>query len=178
MAVELQRCTVLGPRVRRVLLEVYADVRAPLLHEPNYRVAAFAERLDGHAAAPGFVLVLGHDGGAPVGYAYGNTVGPGDRYWRRMAEPLPDGFTDEPVLAVREIGVRAPWRGTGVARRIHDALLAGRAEGRAALMVNPLAGGGKVQRLYEGWGYRPFNSQRASEVSPELVVMIRSAAVG
>ncbi|MFD7732419.1 GNAT family N-acetyltransferase [Kitasatospora phosalacinea] len=178
MAVELHRFTVLAPRARRSLLEAYADVRAPLLHEPNYRVAAFVERLDLHAAGPGFALVLGYDGGTPVGYAYGNTVGPGDPYWRRLAGPLPDGFTDDPVLAVREIGVRAPWRGTGVARRIHDALLDGRAEGRAALMVNPLAGGGKVQRLYEGWGYRPFDSQRASEVSPELVAMIRSGSVG
>ncbi|QKW24031.1 GNAT family N-acetyltransferase [Kitasatospora sp. NA04385] len=171
----MRRCTALAPRVRRELLEVYADVRAPLLHEPNYRVEAFAERLDLHLAAPGFALVLGYesDDSTPVGYAYGNTVGPGDGYWRRMAEPLPDGFTDAPVLAVREIGVRAPWRGTGVARRIHDALLADRPERRAALMVNPLAGDGRVQRLYEGWGYRPFNSQRATGVSPRLVAMAR-----
>ncbi|MFE1316308.1 hypothetical protein [Kitasatospora phosalacinea] len=45
-------------------------------------------------------------------------------------------------------------------------------------MAEPPAGGGKVQRLYEGWGYRPFNSQRATEVSPELVAMIRAVAVG
>ncbi|WP_033216656.1 hypothetical protein [Kitasatospora phosalacinea] len=173
MPVELRRSTVLTPQVRQGLLEVYADVRAPLLHEPNYRVEAFAERLDRHAGGAGFALVLGHDGGAPVGYAYGNTVGPGDEYWGRLAGPLPAGFTDEPVLALREIGVRGPWRGTGAARRIHDALLAGRPEGRVCLMVNPLAGEGRVRRVYEGWGYVPFGAQPASALSPELVAMVR-----
>ncbi|GAA2087411.1 hypothetical protein GCM10009759_08820 [Kitasatospora saccharophila] len=173
MPVELRRCTVLTPPVRAALLEVYADVRAPLLHEPNYRVGAFAGRLDLHAAGAGFALVLGRDGDTPVGYAYGNTVGPGDGYWGRLAGPLPAGFADEPVFALREIGVRGPWRGTGLARRIHDALLADRPERRVCLMVNPLAGAGRVRRLYEDWGYRAFGTQPATAVSPELVAMVR-----
>ncbi|RKE23094.1 GNAT family N-acetyltransferase [Streptomyces sp. TLI_171] len=173
MTVEFRHFTALAPETRRALLDVYAEVRAPLLHEPNYRVEAFTDRLDRHLADAGFALVLGFDGAAPIGYAYGNTVEADDRYWQRMAEPLPDGFTATPVLAIKEIGVRAPWRGTGAARRMHDALLAGRAESRVMLMVNPLAGDGKVRRLYESWGYTPFNSQPASAVSPELTVMIR-----
>ncbi|GHF81897.1 hypothetical protein GCM10018790_69460 [Kitasatospora xanthocidica] len=175
MSVDLRHHTALTPAVRRDLLDVYTDVRAPLLHLPNYGVAAFTERLEQHTADPGFELVLGYHGEVAVGYAYGNSVGAGDRYWRRMAEPLPDGFTDAPVLAVKEIGVRAPWRGTGTARRIHDALLARRAEERAVLMVNPLAGDGKVRRLYEAWGYREFNAQDATAQSPRLAVMIRPA---
>ncbi len=189
MTVEAHRFTTLTADVRQSLLAAYADVRAPLLDRPNYRIEAFAERLDQHAATPGFTLVLALDlalgqapGQAPgstdgigtaVGYAYGNTVGPGDGYWQRLAEPLPAGFTATPVLALREIGVRPPWRGTGTARRIHDALLADRPERRVALMVNPLAGEGKVLRLYEGWGYRGYNSQAATPLSPELTAMIR-----
>ncbi|BAJ26474.1 hypothetical protein [Kitasatospora setae] len=173
---ELSRYGTLTGGARRELLAVYADVRAPLLHLPNYRVAAFAERLDGYAAGPGFGLVLGRaEGSGVVGYAYGTTVAAGDRYWARMAEPLPAGFTDAPVLALREIGVRAAWRGSGTARRIHDALVAGRAEGRAVLMVNPLAGEGKVLRVYESWGYEAFNSQAATADSPRLLVMVRPA---
>ncbi|MER5639488.1 GNAT family N-acetyltransferase [Kitasatospora sp. NPDC002227] len=173
MTVEIRHHTTLTAETRQALLDVYAEVRAPLLHLPNYCVEAFAERLERYAAEPGFELVLGHDGGAVVGYAYGNRVGAGDRYWGRMAEPLPEGFTDTPVLALREIGVRTPWRGSGVARRIHDGLLARRAEERVTLMVNPLAGGGKVRRVYESWGYRAFNAQPPSSVSPELTVMVR-----
>ncbi|WP_344466050.1 GNAT family N-acetyltransferase [Kitasatospora kazusensis] len=154
-------------------MDVYADVRAPLLHLANYSVEAFTERLDRHVGEPGFELVLGYDGDVPVGYAYGNSVDSGDRYWKRMAEPLPDGYTDTPVLALKEIGVRTPWRGTGTARRIHDALLAHRAEDRVILMVNPLAGDGKVQALYVSWDYRPVNSQASSPDSPRLTVMAR-----
>ncbi|RKT18466.1 hypothetical protein BX285_2889 [Streptomyces sp. 1114.5] len=173
MTVELRHHTTLTPEARQDLLDVYTDVRAPLLHLPNYGVAAFLERLDRHAAEPGFELVLGHDGRTAVGYAYGNTVDAEDPYWKRMAEPLPEGFTGTPVVALKEIGVRSPWRGTGTARRIHDSLLAARTETRVTLMVNPLAGDGKVRRLYESWGYRPFNVQRPTPDSPRLSVMIR-----
>ncbi|MFD7640560.1 GNAT family N-acetyltransferase [Kitasatospora sp. NPDC059795] len=173
MTVELRHHTTLGARVRRDLLDVYAEVRAPLLHLANYGLEAFAERLDRHLADPGFALVLGHDGDLPVGYAYGTTVDAADRYWERMDEPLPAGFTDSPVLALREIGVRSAWRGTGTARRIHDELLARRAESRVLLMVNPAAGEGKVQSLYESWGYRSVNGQAASANSPRLTVMMR-----
>ncbi|MFI5529365.1 GNAT family N-acetyltransferase [Kitasatospora sp. NPDC051853] len=173
MTVDLQHHTALTPGARRALLEVYADVRAPLLHLPNYSLPAFAERLDRYAADPGFELVLGHRDGTVAGYAYGTSVDAADPYWRRMGEPLPPGFTDTPVLALREIGVRTPWRGTGTARRIHDSLLAARPEERVTLMVNPLAGEGRVQRLYESWGYREFNSQPATADSPRLAVMVR-----
>lgn len=172
MTIELRHHTDLSAQARRDLLDVYADVRAPLLHLANYRVEVFAERLDRHAGEPGFGLVLGYDGDVAVGYAYGNTVQAGDRYWERMAEPLPDGCTDTPVLAIKEIGVRTAWRGTGIARRIHDELLAHRTEDRVTLLVNPLAGGGKVQALYEAWGYRVINSQQPSPDSPRLTAML------
>lgn len=42
--------------VRQTVLDVYADVRAPLPHLANYRVEAFSERLDRHATEPGFAL--------------------------------------------------------------------------------------------------------------------------
>jgi hypothetical protein len=41
-------------------------------------------------------------------------------------------------------------------------------------MVNPLAGDGKVQALYESWGYRAVNSQQPSPESPRLVAMMRA----
>ncbi|WP_457031844.1 GNAT family N-acetyltransferase [Kitasatospora sp. P5_F3] len=174
MTIELRHHTDLTAQARQDLLDVYAEVRAPLLHLANYGVEAFVRRLEQLATEPGFELVLGYDSDVPVGYAYGNTVDAADRYWKRMAEPLPDGWTDAPVLALREIGVRAPWRGTGAARRIHDGLLAHRTEDRVTLMVNPLAGDGKVQALYGTWGYQAFNSQPPSADSPRLTAMVLS----
>lgn len=174
MTVELRHYRDLSLAVRQTLLEVYADVRAPLLHLPNYRVAAFAERLDRHATEPGFEAVIGYGDGEAVGYAYGNTIGADDRYWTRMTEPLPNGYTQVATLAIKEIGVRPPWRGTGTARRIHDELLAGRTEERVTLLVNPLAGDGKVQALYTAWGYRAVNAQQPSPDSPRLTAMVRA----
>lgn len=70
--------------------------------------------------------------------------------------------------------MRIPWRGTGIARRIHDALLADRSEPYVTLMVNPLAGEGKVHRLYESWGYEDLGRSQPSPASPVLTAMVRS----
>ena len=165
------------PSVRATLLDLYADVRAPLLHLPHYSVDSFAERLDRHVTENGFVVAVGFDDDEPIGYAYANAVTEDDRYWARMAEPLADGFTRVSTLALKEIGLRDPWRGSGAAGRIHDALLARRTEQRVTLMVNPLAGDGKVQAVYERWGYTVFNRQHPTPGSPDLVAMIRDRDV-
>ncbi|WP_282697572.1 GNAT family N-acetyltransferase [Streptomyces sp. CC208A] len=155
------------------LIAVYAKVREPLLHLPNYAVPTFAERLERHSGEPGFGAVLAFDAEErPVGYAYGNTVESGDRWWTRMGE-VDTEFTGSPALALKEIGVTVPYRGTGLARRIHDELIAGRSEAHVSLMVNAAAGDGKVQRVYESWGYRVIGTSRPSPESPLLSAMIR-----
>ncbi|MFE3073495.1 GNAT family N-acetyltransferase [Streptomyces sp. NPDC059247] len=168
-----------GADLRQVvvpLIAVYARVREPLLHLPNYAVATFAERLERHGGEPGFGAVLAFDDeDRPVGYAYGNTVEEGDRWWTRMGE-VDARFTRTPALALKEIGVTTPHRGTGLARRVHDELLAGRAEAHVSLMVNAAAGGGKVRRVYESWGYTAIGTSRPSPDSPALTSMIRPIA--
>ncbi len=163
--------------VRQDLLDLYADVRAPLLHLPHYSVESFAERVNRHATEPGFQVVIAFDGSEPIGYAYANTLGEDDRWWRRMDEPLPEGFTTISTLALKEIGVRENWRGKGASVRIHDELLAERSEKRVTLLVNPLAGDGKVQAVYAGWGYEVFNSQQPAPGSAALVAMIRNRVI-
>ncbi|MEU8994174.1 GNAT family N-acetyltransferase [Streptomyces caniferus] len=159
---------------RQHLRDVYADVRADLLHLPNYAVTAFAERLDRHSKEPGWAAVLAYEQDEPIGYAYANTVDSEDRWWKRVSPAPPTEYTDRHVVALKEIGVRIPWRGTGIARRIHDTLLADRGEPYVTLMVNPLAGDGKVHRLYESWGYEDLGRSRPSPASPVLTAMIRS----
>jgi GNAT superfamily N-acetyltransferase len=160
--------------VRSDLVDVYADVRAELLHLPNYAITAFGERLDRHGAEPGFVAVLAYTNGYPVGYAYANTIEQGDRYWERTSPPPTEEYTERPAAALKEIGVRSAWRKTGTARRIHDALLATRAEPFVTLMVNPAAGDGKVHALYRSWGYEDIGQSQPSPSSPLLSVMIRA----
>ncbi|MGH3489515.1 MAG: hypothetical protein ACRDP8_16620 [Actinopolymorphaceae bacterium] len=172
-AVELRRVDTLAP-VREQLISVYADVRAPLLSQPNYAVPAFSERLDRHGGDPGFSAVLAYtEEGEPVGYAYGNVIEHGDRWWRRISPEPAAKYTERPAVALKEIGVRLRWRKTGTARRIHDALLADRTERYVTLMVNPAAGEGKVHRLYESWGYWDIGTSQPSPESPPLAAMLR-----
>lgn len=172
-AIDLRTFTTLDD-VRGDLIDVYAEVRAPLLHLPNYAVTAFGDRLDRHGADPGFVAVLAYAKGHPVGYGYGNTIERGDRYWQRICPAPTEKYTESPALALKEGGVRPAWRGTGTARRIHDALLATREEPYVTLMVNPAAGDGKVHALYRSWGYKDIGSSQPSPASPVLSVMIRA----
>ncbi|MEV7929868.1 GNAT family N-acetyltransferase [Kitasatospora sp. NPDC088264] len=151
--IELRHHRELTDAVRHELAALYAEVRAPLLHLPNYALPAFGERLQRHGGEPGFEAVIGYAGSVPVGYAYGNTVEAADRWWTRMARPMPHHLTAALVFALKELGVRTRWRGTGAARRIHDALLSARPEERATLMVNPAAGDGKVHALDTAWSY-------------------------
>ncbi|WP_405787665.1 GNAT family N-acetyltransferase [Streptomyces sp. NBC_01367] len=174
----IRRQSGLTPDLRATIADVYAQVRADLLDHPNYRVDVFLERLDRHAAEPGWAVAVAYTSdGAAVGYAYANTVGPGDRWWKRMTVPVTPRFTARDTVAVKEIGVIPAQRGVGLARRMHDALLDGRAEPYATLMVNPAAGEGKVMRLYEGWGYREIGAVQPSPEAPWLVCMGRSLRV-
>ncbi|MEU3401802.1 GNAT family N-acetyltransferase [Streptomyces filamentosus] len=169
---ELRTFTELGA-VRGDLLDVYAEVRAPLLHLANYAVSAFGERLDRHGAEDGFQAVLAYADEEPVGYVYGNQIKDGDRYWQRT-EPTPsEKYTARAAVALKEIGVRPAWRGKGIALRIHDAFLSGRSEPYVTLMVNPAAGDGKVHQLYRSWGYEDLGHSQPSPASPRLTVMVR-----
>lgn len=171
--VELHRYTDVDG-VWNTLIDVYAEVRADQLHKPHYSVERYGERLARHASEPGWEVVVGFDGDEPVGYAYVNSLQPDDRWWRRMATPVPDGCAERRTVALKEIMLRATWRGTGTARRIHDELLANRAEEQVSLLVNPLAGSGKVKALYEGWGYEQISVQRPAADGPVLAAMLRA----
>ncbi|MFJ6987974.1 MULTISPECIES: GNAT family N-acetyltransferase [unclassified Streptomyces] len=171
-AIELCTFTTLDT-VRGDLLDVYAAVRAPLLHLPNYAVTTFGERLDRHGMEQGFLAVLAYADGHPIGYAYANTIVHGDRYWQRTIPAPSEEFTGHPAVALKEIGVRPDWRKTGTARRIHDTLLATHTEPYITLMVNPIAGGGKVHALYRSWGYEDIGQSQPSAAAPVLTVMIR-----
>ncbi|AKU14857.1 GNAT family N-acetyltransferase [Luteipulveratus mongoliensis] len=160
--------------IRSDILDVYADVRAPVLHLPNYAVTAFGERLDRHGADPGFTALLAYADEQPVGYAYANTIEHGDRYWQRTSPTPAQAYTSRTTLALKEIGVRESWRKTGTARRIHDAVLATGDEPYVTLMVNSAAGDGKVHALYESWGYENIGTSQPSLASPVLTVMIRA----
>jgi GNAT superfamily N-acetyltransferase len=170
--IALRHSTVIDD-VWSTLIEVYADVRADQLHLPNYSVERFGEQLARHGSDPGWEVVIGYDAAEPVGFAYANSLTPDDRWWRRMTTALPDGCNETSTVAVKEIMLRKPWRGQGIALLIHDELLRDRPEEQVSLLVNALNGDGKVKALYESWGYEPISTQQPSVDGPILTAMLR-----
>ncbi|CAK7280575.1 hypothetical protein SGPA1_11368 [Streptomyces misionensis JCM 4497] len=98
----------------------------------------------------------------------------GSAHWQRTTPPPADQYTQQPAIALKEIGVRPAWRGTGSAPRIHDELLLTRDEPYVTLMVNKAAGDGKVHAVYRSWGYADIGQSQPSPTSPLLTVMIRA----
>lgn len=148
--------------------------RADQLHQPHYSVERYGERLARHGSEPGWEAVIGFEGDSPVGYAYVNTLATDDRWWQRMSPPLAETYTNTPTVALKEIMLRVPWRGSGTSKRIHDELLSIRQEKQVSLLVNPLAGNGKVKALYEAWGYEQVSQQQPTPDGPVLAAMLRS----
>ncbi|MFJ2277418.1 GNAT family N-acetyltransferase [Streptomyces sp. NPDC087866] len=168
--------TALPDRSRRRSSDVYAEVRALLLHLYNSAVTAFADRGDRHRMEPRFTGVLAYADNQPDCYGYSNTIEHGDRYWQRTSPAPAKLYTERPATALKEIGVSPAWRKTGTARRIHDALLTTRDEPYVTLMVNGAAGDGRVHALYRSWGYEDIGESQPSRASPVLTVMIRDTA--
>lgn len=137
------------------LIEVYAEVYAGSIANPFFSVERFAERLGNHQSAPGHALVTAELDGELIGYAYGSPLRADTQWWRGMRDPLPPDLireTGRRTFALNEIMVRAPWRRAGVARRLHDALLADRREERATLLVEQ--GNAPAKAAYVRWGWR------------------------
>ncbi|MEU5053711.1 N-acetyltransferase [Streptomyces sp. NPDC021096] len=165
--------------VRQTILDLHVEVRGDfaLLDRPFNTVERFDERLLAYAKRPGWETVIARTpGGEPVGFCFGTPLAPATGWWSSMLTPLPDGYTTETgtrTFAFQEICVRKAWRGQGAARRLHDELLAGHAEERVTLLVNPGAGGGKLKAVYESWGYEEIGKQQPFEDSPKFSVMMR-----
>ncbi|KOG90866.1 GNAT family N-acetyltransferase [Streptomyces varsoviensis] len=178
MVLELRRVGVGGlAEVGEVLVDLYVDIYAAEREGPFYSRERIAERLDMHAACDAWEAVIGYgEAGEPAGYVYGARLPEGSGWWEGMVPAPGPEFVAESgsrTLAVFELMVRKPWRGTGLARRLHDELLVGRAEERATLLVDP--GHPKVRELYEGWGYEVAGRKRPSlPGAPVYAVMVRA----
>lgn len=159
--------------IRGTLVDVYAEVYAKeIAADPFFSADRFAERLTGHASNPGWWCVAGSVHDDTVGYAYGAPVRRGG-WWNGLRTPVDPGLIEEDgvrTFGLYEIMVRAPWRGTGIARAIHDDLMSERPEERASLLVereHP-----RVRARYEEWGYRWFGEMLPAPDAPLYDVMV------
>ncbi|HEV2089051.1 MAG TPA: GNAT family N-acetyltransferase [Cryptosporangiaceae bacterium] len=155
------------------LFAVYAEVYADRLDNPFFSVERFAERFRAHSSRPGYALVAGYVAGKLVGYAYGVPLAAHTRWWEGLREPVEPGLTDETgrrTFGLNEIMVLAEWRRRGIARRLHDELLAARPEERATLLVEPT--NVAARSAYQAWGWRLIGHIRPFPDAPVYDAML------
>ncbi|MFI6687997.1 GNAT family N-acetyltransferase [Streptomyces sp. NPDC050485] len=162
-------------QIRPTLVALYAEVyAADIERDPFFSVERFTERLAGHASRPSWEAVVAYDGGEAAGYAYASCLPEKTGWWTHMLQPLTEVETRETgqrTLALFELMVRAPWRSSGLAQRIHEKLLTDRAEERVTLLVDPEHP--KVKALYESWGYHDIGGQQPFPDAPIYATMLR-----
>ncbi|MFD8950904.1 GNAT family N-acetyltransferase [Streptomyces xanthophaeus] len=142
---------------------IYAEAFAePPYDETADDVAAAFRRFPGQTRNPGFHAVLARTAqGEPVGMAYGHPLRPDTVWWDELTEPVPADLRREDgrrTFGLMELAVRGPWRGQGVARRLHETLLDGIGTERVLLNVHPASEGASA--AYRAWGYRKVGEAR------------------
>ncbi|MYQ46223.1 GNAT family N-acetyltransferase [Streptomyces sp. SID4985] len=152
--------------VRSMLLDIHDEVYADN-PDPFHSRERFTYFLDLWSARRNWRCVSGCENGGPVGYAYGSVLAPGG-WWKGSTRP---SDIRGPVFALSEFMVLPKWRGTGRAKKIHDALIAPVEANVVSLQVE--IAHFKVVHLYESWGYRQVDESKPSDDSPRYAVMVK-----
>lgn len=160
---------------------VYADVFAePPYNETVDDVTAAFRRFRLRTRKPAFRgAVARTEDGEPVGMAYGWAVEPDTTWWDELTEPVPDDMRREDghrTFGLMELAVRAPWRGQGVAQRLHETLLGGIEAERVLLNVHPDSKAASA--AYRAWGYRRIGEARPWDGPDLYVVMLLGHRAG
>jgi ribosomal protein S18 acetylase RimI-like enzyme len=153
------------PRIRQDIIRVHADAYADAMDDEfNQRFPWFVDHWGGR---PDFSCVIAYDGSEPTGFAYGAPAVEGREWWREHLDAAPE---KPRTFHFSELAVRTSWRKTGTASRLHRALMAGRDEDLAVLLVD--TSHPRVQTLYESWGYRKTGQNQPFPDSPVYAVML------
>ncbi|MFI5689187.1 GNAT family N-acetyltransferase [Streptomyces sp. NPDC051636] len=150
---------------------IYAEAFAePPYNESEDDVAAAFRRFPVQARNRAFRATLARcEDGEPVGMAYGHPLRPDTGWWDELTEPVPEDMRREDghrTFGLMELAVRGPWRGQGIARRLHETLLDGIGAERVLLNVHP--GSRAASAAYRAWGYRKVGEARPWGESADL----------
>lgn len=155
-----------GAALAGALLDPICDLYDEVFSQPPFfwrddESQLHRERLTRLLADPSFGIAVARDDDALVGFAYGFSAAPDSTRWQGLSEPLPTEVTAEwpgRSFVFFDYAVQLRYRGHGIGRALHDALLGSRAEERATLSVEPPALATK--EIYERWRWRKVG-QRA-----------------
>lgn len=172
-----------GADLARPLLDQIGELYREVFSVPPYywkpdEAQLHRERLLRLLEDPTFGIAMAWAGSELVGFAYGFTVPPDTKRWSNLTEPAPPELTEEwpgRTFLLFDFAVRATYRGSGVGRRLHDALLGSRSEERASLSVEPPAVDTKA--IYEHWGWRQVAQSRGgpTAAAPVFDVYVRDS---
>jgi ribosomal protein S18 acetylase RimI-like enzyme len=156
--------------VGRLYAEVYQE---PPYCEGADDAADFIAGMPRRAAQPAFQMIVAIADGEPVGFTFGHQLAPDTRWWEGAINHIPEPITQENVgrtFAIIELAVSATYRRRGIAKAMHDALLANRREERVTLLVRPEAA--PARTAYERWGYVRVGSIRPWPDAPVYDAMV------
>jgi len=152
-------------------------LHAEVYRDPPYQCDAdadgFGRRLAVASRQPGFALAEARHGGYLVGYASGMPLRPSTSWWNSLTTALPAEVTTEHAgrtFAVADLLVRASWRRQGIGRALHDLILTGRPEERAAVTILPTAAA--AQHAFGSWGWRKVARTRTGPGAPVHDVLL------
>ncbi|NBE51930.1 GNAT family N-acetyltransferase [Streptomyces boluensis] len=160
---------------------IYAEAfTEPPYEETEDDVAAAFHRFPTQTRRPAFRAALARTGdGEPVGMAYGFALAADTKWWDELTEPVPEAMRREDghrTFGLMELAVRGPWRGQGVARRLHETLIDGVGAERVLLNVHPAAEAASA--AYRAWGYRKVGEARPWGTGDPHDVMLLDLARG
>lgn len=158
----------------------YETFSEPPYRWPDNEEAAFRRRLARLATDATFGIAIAQIDGGLIGFAYGYTLRPDTSWWNDFVTPVPEELTTEwegRTFALIDFAVAGNWRGRGVGRKLHNALLSSRHESRATLAMEPAAD--KARAAYEDWGWRVVGRLRGpvTDFAPEFDIMVRDLSV-
>lgn len=153
--------------IRATLLDVQSDAYSDEMSNPfRQRFAWFVDHWGGK---PGWSCIVGFDGDVAVGFSYGAPSTSGKEVWRSCWQDAPTGDTS--TFFVSELMLRKAWRGQGLGKELHNALMATRAEALSCLTVDVTHP--RVQAMYESWDYFKVGEDQPFADSPTYAVMVK-----
>lgn len=175
-AIAVHRRSVSQAREERALVEEVFRRSYPVAEDGFRSAGAFLRRFDRYTANPAFDMVVAVEDGRRIGQAWGWPLAAGTAWWDGLVDEPETGFTREDgrrTFAVSEIMVDRERTGRGVARLLHDALLAARTEQRATLLVDPR--NARARDRYLGWGWTAVTRLTPSwDGAPTFDVLVRA----
>ncbi|MFJ2174631.1 GNAT family N-acetyltransferase [Streptomyces sp. NPDC087851] len=153
------------PEIRQTIIDAHAEAQGD---DPDDELKkGFPWFVDHWGGDPDYSCVIAYNGDEVVGFAYGAPSAPHREWWREHLDPAP---VKSRTFSYSELAVSTKWRKKGVAELLSHALLDGRDEDLAVLLVDiehP-----RVQALYESWGFRRVGERRPFPDSPVYAVML------